>query len=137
MDQGALLKDPSIYRRLIARLLYLTITRPDLAYSVKLLSQFMQAPRVPHLNAAHKVLRYIKRAPRQGLLYSSQSNLQLAVYCDLDWGACLDTRRPVTGYCAFLGPSLVSWKSKKQNTISRSSTEAEYRAMARACCELT
>ncbi|XP_042944735.1 uncharacterized mitochondrial protein AtMg00810-like [Carya illinoinensis] len=136
-DQGALLKNPSIYRRLIERLLYLAITKPDLTYSVQLLSKFMQAPRVPHLNATHKVLRYIKRAPDQGLLYSSQSNLQLEVYCDSDWGASPDTRKSIRGYCAFHGPSLVSWKSIKQNTISRSSTEAKYRAMASACCELT
>ncbi|XP_022866434.1 uncharacterized protein LOC111386213, partial [Olea europaea var. sylvestris] len=136
-DEGELLKDPSLYRRLIGRLLYLTITRPDLAYSIQLLSQFMNNPRIPHLHAAHKVLRYIKRAPGQGLFYPTNSKLQLEGYCDSDWGACLDTRRSITCYCVFIRNALISWKSKKHHVVSRSSIEAEYRAMANLCCELT
>jgi hypothetical protein len=108
-----LLKDASQYRRLVGRLIYLTIIRPDLAYAVHILSQFMDKPRQPHLEAAHKVLRYIKQAPGQGILLPSKGSLELRAYCDADWARCKDTRRSTTGYCFFLGHAPISWKTKK------------------------
>ena len=101
--------------------MYLTLTRPDICYSVHKLSQFMSSSRVPHL---------------QGLFLSARSKLQLKSYCDADWAACPDTRRSITGFCVFLGDSLISWKSKKQQVVSRSSAESEYRSMATVTSEV-
>ncbi|WJZ91571.1 hypothetical protein VitviT2T_010631 [Vitis vinifera] len=134
---GDLLKNPSIYRRLVGQLIYLTITRPEISYSIHILSQFMQEPRKPHLHAVHHLLRYLKGALGQGLYFPAKGNLLLRGFCDADWARCSITRRSVTGYCIFLGEALISWKTKKQTTVSRSSAESEYQAMASITCELT
>lgn len=135
-DTGKPLEDITSYRELIGRLLYLTITRPDITFAVHRLSQFLSAPTDVHLKAAHHVLRYLKSNPGQGLFYAADTDLCLNAFSDADWATCSDTRRSVTGFCVYLGFSLISWKSKKQCTVSRSSTEAEYRSMALTTCEL-
>lgn len=135
-DMGTLLPSPTAYRELIGRLLYLTITRPDITFVVHQLSQFLSAPTDTHLQAAHKILRYLKNNPGQGLMYSANSELCLNVFADADWATCKETRRSITGFCVYLGSSLISWKSKKQAVVSRSSTEAEYRSLALATCEI-
>ncbi|CAM8929156.1 unnamed protein product [Rhodiola kirilowii] len=136
LSSAPLLLDATVYRRLIGRLIYLTITRPDLSFPVHVLSQYMQSPNEDHMRAAHRVLRYIKLAPAQGLFFPSNSSLTLTAYCDADWASCPTTRRSVTGYCMMLGSSLVSWKTKKQVVVARSSAESEYRALAGACGEV-
>ena len=136
-DKSDLLKDPGHYRRLVGRLIYLTISRPDITYSVHVLSKFMYQPRKLHMEAALRVVRYLRNATWQGLFFSSNSDFRLRAYCDSDWAGCPITRRSTTGYYVFLGPSLVSWRSKRQKTVLLSSVEAEYRAMTGACCELT
>ncbi|KAJ8899522.1 hypothetical protein K2173_018496 [Erythroxylum novogranatense] len=126
LADGTLMADPERYRRLVGRLIYLTITRPELYYSVHVLAQFMQNPRMDHWEAALRVAFFL----------SSDSDLRLLAYCDSDWASCPLNRRSLAGYVVLLGKSPISWKTKKQHTISRSSTEVEYRFMTTTTCEL-
>ena len=135
-DSGEILDEPDMYRRLIGRLLYINLTRPDICYAVQHLSQFMSMSRKPHWEAALHVLRYLKGTLYQGLHYPVSNDLCLNAYCDSDWAACAYSRKSLSGYCIYLGPCLISWKTKKQTTVSKSSAEAEYRAMANTVCEL-
>ncbi|XP_015169176.1 uncharacterized mitochondrial protein AtMg00240-like [Solanum tuberosum] len=96
---GIILNDPTKYRRLVGRLIYLTVTRPDIVNYVRTLSQFMHDPRKPHWDAVVRILKYIKGTPGQGLLFPSTNNLILKAFCDSDWGSCRATRMSVTGYC--------------------------------------
>nr|GEV23930.1 uncharacterized mitochondrial protein AtMg00810-like [Tanacetum cinerariifolium] len=137
MREGEPLQDPSLYMTLVGKLIYLTITRPDLVFSAQALSQFLQRPTTLHMKALIKVLRYVKLTTSQGPFFPTNNNLQMTVFCESDWASCTFSRRPVTGYGIFLGSSLISWQSKKQLMISRSSTEAEYRALAYTTCEVT
>lgn len=135
---GKLLPDPSIFRRLVGRLIYLIITRPNIVFSVNLLSQFMHEPRIPHMDAAYRILRYLKGTLGHGILLSPNCDLQLYGYCDSDWASYPTTRRSTTGNCIFLGHSPISWRTKKQQqTMSKSSAKVEYRSMAHSTCEIT
>ncbi|KAG7584438.1 Ribonuclease H-like superfamily [Arabidopsis suecica] len=128
-DDTPLIPDPEHYRKLIGKLLYLCTTRPDISFAVGKLCQFSSAPREVHLQAVYKVLRYLKGSVGKGLFYSSDLDLTLKGFTDADWNTCPESRRSVTGYCMYIGDSLVSWKSKKQDVCSSSSAESEYRAM--------
>ena len=136
LSKSPWLTDPGKYRRLVGRLIYLTFTLPELSYIVHLLSQFMQKPRADHWLAALRVVRYLKGTPDQNIMLSTSCDLQLTAYCDADWSACPITRRSLSAYVVYFGDSLVSWKTKKQRTVSRSSAEAEYWSMADTTCEL-
>ncbi|XP_030487291.2 uncharacterized mitochondrial protein AtMg00810-like [Cannabis sativa] len=136
-QQGNLLDDPSSYQQLIGRLLYLTLLRPDIKFAVNTLSQFMSSPHTTHMQAVHHLLKYLKGIPGQGLLYSSNSSLHLKGFSNSDWAACPTTRRSITGFCIFIGDCLISWKTKKQTTFSKSSAEAKYRALASTSSEIT
>lgn len=134
--EGPLFQDPTLYRSLVGKLNFLTHTRPDLAFAVQALSQFMHAPRLPHFNALVHTLSYVHSTTGQGIIIKGSNQLTLQAFSDSDWASCPDSRRSVTGYLLMLGSSPISWKSKKQSTISRSSSEAEYRAMAAASAEV-
>uniref|UniRef100_A0A2N9EKK0 Integrase catalytic domain-containing protein n=1 Tax=Fagus sylvatica TaxID=28930 RepID=A0A2N9EKK0_FAGSY len=136
-DKGDFVDDPDTYRRLVGKLIYLTITWPDISYAVSIVSQFMTNPRVPHMNAVIRILKYLKNAPGRGLFYRSSGHLRIEGYTDADWAGSPSDRKSTTGYCTFIGGNLVTWRSKKQSVVARSSAEAEYRAMAHTTCELT
>lgn len=136
LDLSPFLNDAEKYRRLVGRLIYLSITQPDILYAVYILSQFMQKPREMQWGAAMRVVRYLKGTAGQGILLSSQVDTSLTVYCDADWSACPVMRRSLSAYVALVGNSLVSWKTKKQGVVSHSSAESEYRSMAQAMREI-
>jgi len=135
-EQNDPIQEEESYRRIVGRLLYLTNTRPNIKFSVHLLSQFMQSLNTHHHKAINQILRYIKGSPTRGIFFPSKSNMQLQAFSDSDWASCNLTRRSTTGYCIYIGASLISWKTKKQSTVSRSSSEAEYRALATTVYEL-
>ncbi|XP_019425126.1 PREDICTED: uncharacterized protein LOC109334007 [Lupinus angustifolius] len=112
-DDSSSYINPSLYRRLVGRLLYLTNIRPNIGFAVQQLSQFMAQPTNLHYKALYRVLRYIKRSPGQGLYYPNSSVIKLKAFSDSDWVACIDSRKSITSCCVFLGDSLVSWKAKK------------------------
>ncbi|GFY81234.1 DNAJ homologue 2 [Actinidia rufa] len=98
--------------------------------AVGVVSQFMHDPRTSHMDAVYRILSYLKSAPGKGIMFSNHGHLQLEVFTDADWAGSVDDRRSTSGYCTFLGGNLVTWRSKKQSVVARSSAEAEYRAMA-------
>ncbi|EOX95368.1 Cysteine-rich RLK (RECEPTOR-like protein kinase) 8, putative [Theobroma cacao] len=107
-DATELIQDAISYRKLVGSLLYLTFTRPHISFVMQCLSQFMDKPRVTHLQAAYRVLRYLKSTPSQGVLLPTKSNLQLQVYTNSDWAGCKDSRKSISGFGVFLGNSIIN-----------------------------
>ncbi|KAJ4746261.1 Gag/pol [Rhynchospora pubera] len=128
--------DPKLYRAVVGALQYVTITRPEIAFPVNKCSQFMHSPTTTHWIAVKRILRYLKGTLDHGLLFKTSSPLTLHAYSDSDWAGCPDDRRSTSAFCIYLGSNLISWSSKKQPTVSKSSTEAEYRSLALAGAEL-
>ncbi|XP_028776811.1 uncharacterized protein LOC114733506 [Neltuma alba] len=129
-------ENPERYRRLIGKFNYLTVTRPNITYPVSVLSQFMVSPTIRQWEALEHVFHYLKGSLGHGILYKNHGHTDIECFCDADHGGSKATRRSTTGYCVFVGGNLVSWRSKKQNVVSRSSAEAKYRAMAQSVCEI-
>ncbi|PKU61453.1 Retrovirus-related Pol polyprotein from transposon TNT 1-94 [Dendrobium catenatum] len=127
--------DPTLYRHIAGSLQYLSITRPDIAYATNQLCQHMHQPSNADFQALKCLLRYLKGTVTYGLPIRS-GDLTLRAFTDADWAADSTDRKSISGYCTFLGPTLVSWTVKKQVTVAKSSTEAEYRALSAATSEV-
>ena len=128
--------NPTEYRTLVGSLQYLAFTRTDIAYAVNKLSQFMHFPTADHWQAAKRVLRYLAGTPTYGLFYSKSNPLSLHAFSDADWAGDSDDYVSTNAYIVYLGKHAISWSAKKQNGVARSSTEAEYRAVANTASEL-
>lgn len=133
---GDPLPHPEIYQKIIGKLIYLTLTRPDIVYTVHVLSLFMHSPKNVRLQAAKRVLRYLAGSKEQGILLASSSAAQLQAYCDSDWAGCHNSRRSTLGFCIMLGQLPIAWKAKKQSVVARSTVEAEFRSLAMTVCEV-
>lgn len=107
-DDHSPLPDPSLYRTLVGKLIYLIITRPDISFAAQALSQFSHKPCFSNMQALLRVLRYLKLCPGQGLYFPTSSTLTLTNYCDSDWASCIDSRKSITGFAIFHGSSLIS-----------------------------
>jgi histone deacetylase 1/2 len=132
---GPKVADPSAYRSLAGALQYLTITRPELAYTAQQICLHMHDPRECHQALIKRALRYVRGSLAMGLWLTASSSLSLRAYTDADWAGCPDTHRSTSGFCVYLGDAQVSWSSKRQATVSRSSAEAEYRGVTNAVAE--
>ncbi|XP_071678452.1 uncharacterized mitochondrial protein AtMg00810-like [Lolium perenne] len=129
-------EDSSQYRSIVGALQYLTLTRPDLAFSVNKICQFLHAPTTEHWTAAKRILRYVQDTLQLGITFRRSSSTFLSAFTDADWAGCLDDRRSTGDFAIFVGPNLFFWSARKQATVSRSSTEAEYKDLANATAEL-
>ncbi|KAL5547151.1 hypothetical protein UlMin_006838 [Ulmus minor] len=135
-NEGDPVPNATDYRSIVGGLQYVTITRPEIAYRVNKVCQFMQNLLDLHWKAVKRILRYLKGTSEEGILPRRSKTLNLTGFCDANWGNDLCDRRSTTDYCIFLGRNVVSWSSKKQAVVSRSSTEAEYQSLANATLEL-
>ncbi|XP_016576395.1 uncharacterized mitochondrial protein AtMg00810-like [Capsicum annuum] len=136
-SDDTLLQDKGCNHRIVGRLLYLTMARPDLAFVVQLLSQHMHDPKMSHLKKTTRMIKYIKGTVGLGLFMPVDDKKELTTFCDFDWASCVETRKSVSFYVVELGDALISWKFKKQQTVSRSSAEAEFRSMTSTVAEIT
>ena len=135
-DDSGISVDSKLYRSMIGSLLYLTASRPDLCYSVGVCARFQSDPKESHLQAVKRIIRYVNGTLDYGLWYSMDTTTDLVGYSDADWAGTIDDRKSTSGGCFYLGNNLVSWFSKKQNSISLSTAEAEYIAAGSASTQL-
>ena len=134
-DEGKCV-DLKYYRGMIGSLLYLTASRPDIMFSVCLCARYQSNPKESHLNAVKRILRYLNGTQTLGLWYSKDSQIDLLGYSDADFAGCKLDRKSTSGTCQFLGVNLISWFSKKQNSVALSTAEAEYIAAGSCCAQI-
>ena len=127
--------DKDRYQRLVGKLIYLTHTRPDIGFAVSVASRHMTNPTENHMKAVNRILQYLKGTPGRGLHFAKNPNRGIEVYTDADWAGSVTDRKSTTGYCSYVWGNLVTWRSKKQSVVARSSAEAEFRALAHGICE--
>ncbi|GKF55727.1 ribonuclease H-like domain-containing protein [Tanacetum coccineum] len=123
----------TLYRSLVGSLQYLTFTLPDISYAVQQVCLYMHDPWKPHFSALKRIFRYVQGTLDYGLHLFASSTTSMVAYSDADRAGCPTTRRSTSSYCVFLGNNLLSWSSKRQQTLSRSSAEAEYHSVAQTC----
>jgi hypothetical protein len=128
-------EDSTKYRSIVGALQYLTLTCPDLAFAVNKVCQFLHAPTVAHWSAVKRILRFVKGTIDTGFTIRSSHSTLLSAFSNADWAGDIDDRRSTGGFAVYFGPNLISWSAKKQPTVSRSSTEAEYKALANVTAE--
>jgi hypothetical protein len=136
LDTGGKSVDQKVYRSMIDSLLYLCASRPDIMLSVCMCARFQANPKEVHLRAMKRIMRYLVYTPKFGLWYTKGSTFDLIGYFDADYAGCKIDRKSTSGTCQFLGRSLVSWASKKQNSVALSTAEAEYIAAGHCCAQL-
>jgi hypothetical protein len=136
LDEEGAPVETKVYRSMIGSLLYLCASRPDIMLSVCMCARFQANPKECHLTAVKRILRYLLHTPNLGLWYPKGSKFYLLGYSDSDYAGCKVDRKSTSGTCQFLGRSLVSWSSKKQNCVALSTTEAEYVAAGACCAQL-
>ena len=133
---GEPISDATRYRQLVGSLIYLTVTCPNISHAVDMVSKFMDAPHSVQYAAVLRILQYVKGTLYHGLHYFSRSSLKLHAYSNANWAGDPTDRCSIIGFCFLLGTSLVSWHSKKQDMVSRSSTKAKYHALTDTTCKL-
>lgn len=129
-------EDSTKYRIVVGALQYLTLTRPDISFAVNNVCQYLHSPTEDHWTAVKRILRYVKHTLQMGLRIERSSSSVVSGFSNADWAGCIDDRRSTGGLAIYFGSNLISWSARKQATISRSSTEAEYKAMANATAEI-
>ena len=136
LQSTELFSDPTRFHQIVGALQYLTFTRPNICYVVNKVCQFMHAPTESHWVTVKRILRYLKGTSSFGLHLTHDFTLSLHGFTDADWASSIDDRKSTGGYIVFLGTTPISWKSGKQRTAARSSTEAEYKVLADGTTEV-
>ncbi|RVW96831.1 Retrovirus-related Pol polyprotein from transposon RE1 [Vitis vinifera] len=128
--------DSGRYQHLVGKLIYLSYTRPDIAFAVSWVSQIMHAPAEEHMVAVYRILKYLKGTLGRGLFFGKNGEGSIEAYIDVDWAGAIDDRKSTSGYCTFVWGNLVTWRSKKQTVIARSIAKVESRSVAHGICEV-